>query len=107
MISAMFTIAGAGKATAASISLSPGPTPVAGGSRICRTGITTRGVIIRSPVGLTMVCRIITRGITAGTFMSVSAGTGQAGIGIDGTIGMVAIRIIGTVHMSLLSRIRM
>ncbi len=96
MISAMFTIAGAGKATVASTSPSPGPVPVAGGLRICRTGITTRGVIIRSPIGLTMGCRIITRVITADIFMSALAGTGRVGIAIAGITGMAVIRIIGT-----------
>ncbi len=99
MISAVFIIAGAGKTTAASISPSPGPVPVAGGLRICRTGITTPGPAIRLSLGLTMVCRIITRVITAGISMSALAGTGRAGIATAGITGMAATRIIGTVRL--------
>ena len=99
MISAMFAIAPAGKATAASTSLSIGLTPAAAVWPICRTGTAIRGLTIPSADILTMVCHIITRVITAGTSMSVSAGIGPVGIAIAGIIGMDAIPIIGTVRL--------
>jgi hypothetical protein len=103
----MFITAHAGKATAASISLSTGPTPAVGVSPICHTAIGIHGAVIQSDINLTMVCRIITPTITASTSMSASADTGPVGIGIAGTTGTAAIRIIGTAQMLLPSRIRM
>ena len=102
----MFITAHAGKATAASISLSTGPTPAVGVSPICHTAIGIHGAVIQSDINLTMACRIITRVITAGTSMSVWAATGPVGTGIAGITGTAAIRITGTVQMSLQSRIR-
>ena len=103
----MFAIAPAGKATAASTSLSIGLTPAAAVWPICRTGTAIRGLTIPSADILTMVCPTITRAITASTSMSVLAGIGPVGITIAGTTGMVAIRITGMGRMSLLSRTRM
>ena len=54
-----------------------------------------------------MVCRIITRVITAGISMSVSVVTGPVGTGIAGIIGMAAIRITGMEHMSSMTKARM
>ena len=99
MISAVFIIVPAGKTTAVFTSPLPGPVPVAGGLRICRTDIITPGPAIRLPIGLTMGCRIITRVTTAGTSMSALAGTGRAGIAIADITGMAAIRIIGMVRL--------
>jgi len=93
-----------GKATVAFISLSTGPIPVAGAWPICLTVITIHGVTIRSPIVLTTACRIITRVITASTFMSALAGIGPVGIGIAGTTGTAAIPITGTEPMSLPNR---
>ena len=106
MISAMFAIAPAGKATAASISRLTGPTPVAGVWPICPIAIGIHGAAIQSDINLTMACRIITPTITESTSMSASADTGRVIIDIAGTTGMAATPIIGTAHMSSLNRIR-
>ena len=106
MISAMFAIAPAGKATAASISRLTGPTPVAGVWPICPIAIGIHGAAIQSDINLTMACRIITPPITASTSMSASAGIGPVITDIAGTTGTAATRITGTAHMSLQSRIR-
>jgi hypothetical protein len=102
----MFTTVPAGKATAASISLSTGPTPAVGVWPICHTAIGIHGAAIQSDINLTMVCRIITPTITASTSMSALADTGPVITDIDGITGMAAIPIIGMGQMSLLSPIR-
>ena len=102
----MFITTHAGKATAASISLSTGPTPAVGVWPICPIAIGIHGAAIQSDINLTMAFRIITPPITESTSMSASVGIGPVITDIAGTTGMAAIRIIGTAHMSSLSRIR-